>query len=554
VNEASAAARELADRYWADLLELEPLIGTSAGDERYDDRLPDPSETGRARADRVHRTAVADIDGVDRSSLDFISRTTLDVMEAIAARGISALEHRIDRLSAMSHLWGPGQLLAELGSLQRADTSERLDRYVSRLQAIPAYLEAIEEVAEEGIRTGVTSPALVVDRTIGQVERLLAVAPEDSPALVPVPEGDGEGRDRVAATLRAAVLPAYETYLAKARAYRPHATQTIGLHALPGGDQMYAAEILAWTSLSMPAKEIHDVGLESFRAIVEERRRIAEGLGYPDAATAVAEHEASGRNTAPSREAMVRLAEEQVRRGWEAAPRFFGRLPTANCEVRKVEEFREKDMPFAFYQSPTEDGSRPGVYFVNTSDLEKRPLHHLASTTYHESNPGHHFQISLEQQFQERPALRRFGGLLAGSAFIEGWGLYSERLAEEMGLYQDEFERIGMLEAQAWRAARLVVDTGIHAFGWDRERCIAFLKEGGVPQLEAEIETDRYIALPGQALAYMIGQLEIQRARAAAEDREGESFSLRDFHDRVLSLGSIPLMSLRRELESEPKD
>jgi uncharacterized protein (DUF885 family) len=190
------------------------------------------------------------------------------------------------------------------------------------------------------------------------------------------------------------------------------------------------------------------------------------------------------------------------------------------------------------------------VYYVNASDLDQRPLHHLATTTYHEANPGHHFQVAVEQQIEGRPALRRFAGILAGSAFIEGWGLYSERLADEMGLFVDEYERMGMLEAQAWRAARLVVDTGIHAFGWDRDRAIAQLEVAGVPHLDAVVETDRYIGLPGQALAYKLGQIEIERWRAEAAEREGPGFDLKAFHDRLLALGSLPLPALDRELHA----
>ncbi|MBI2237069.1 MAG: DUF885 domain-containing protein, partial [Actinobacteria bacterium] len=223
------------------------------------------------------------------------------------------------------------------------------------------------------------------------------------------------------------------------------------------------------------------------------------------------------------------------------------RMPKRNCEVRPVEEFREADMPFAFYQSPTDDGSRPGIYYVNAYDLPNRPLHHLATTTYHEANPGHHFQLSIEQEMGDRPPLRRFGGMLAGSAFVEGWGLYSERLADEMGLFLDEVERLGMLDAQAHRAARLIVDTGIHAFAWSRDRAIAQLEEAGVPHVDAVIETDRYISMPGQALSYKIGQIEIERWRAEFVKREGADFSLSDFHDRLLALGSLPLPALQRE-------
>ena len=207
-------------------------------------------------------------------------------------------------------------------------------------------------------------------------------------------------------------------------------------------------------------------------------------------------------------------------------------------------------MPGAFYQSPTADGSRAGVYYVNTGTLAERPLHQTATTSFHEANPGHHFQISIEQEFTERPRLRRFGGFLIGAAFTEGWGLYSELLADEMGLFRDEYERIGMFEAQGLRASRLIVDTGIHALGWDRERAVRQMQEAGTTRLDAEIEVDRYIADPGQALAYMIGRLEIQRWREEAARRDGPSFSLQTFHDRLLALGSLPLTTLQRELRN----
>jgi uncharacterized protein (DUF885 family) len=311
---------------------------------------------------------------------------------------------------------------------------------------------------------------------------------------------------------------------------------------------MYAADIRAWTSLPLDAQSVHELGNERFDAIQEERRQLADRLGYRSAEEATAAHGAGGDNSFASSEALLKVAEEQVARSWEAAPAFFGRMPSANCEVRAVEEFREADMPFAFYNPPTEDGSRAGVYYVNTYDLPSRALHHLASVSYHEANPGHHFQITIEQEMPDVPALRRFGGFLAGSAFCEGWGLYCERLADEMGLYTDDWERLGMLDAQALRAGRLVTDTGIHALGWSRDRAIEKLAEGGAVHTDAVIEIDRYIAMPAQALSYMIGMIEIEKARRVATERGGADFSLRDFHDRVLGLGELPLPSLLREL------
>jgi uncharacterized protein (DUF885 family) len=484
---------------------------------------------------------------VDRDLDDEGLRTTLDVLEAIASREIASLEHRLDRLSAVSHLWGPGGLIGELASMQRADTPDRLERYVARLSSTPAYYDAILDVMRDGVAAGVTGPRVVVERAVAQIERLVGTPLEESPALLPVPEDDAPGRDRVVEALRAHLVPALGRYLDELRAYLPHATETIGLYALPGGEEIYRAQILSWTSLPLHAQKVHDLGLEDLAKIQEERRLCAERLGAPDAVAATALLDERG-NRAGSREQLLELAERQVAKGWEAAPAWFGRMPSANCEVKPVEEFREADLPFAFYQPPSADGSRRGVYYVNAGDLAGKPLHHLATTTYHEANPGHHFQIALEQEAGERPALRRFGGLMAGSAFAEGWGLYSERLADEMGLFVDEAERLGMLDMQGMRAARLVVDTGIHAFGWSREQAIAELRDAGLAEVDAGIETDRYITLPGQALAYKIGQFEIEQQRADTAKREAASFSLAAFHDRLLALGSLPLSALRREL------
>ena len=246
---------------------------------------------------------------------------------------------------------------------------------------------------------------------------------------------------------------------------------------------------------------------------------------------------------------MVRIATDQIARTTAVAPRWFGRLPVSPVEVRAVEPHQERDAPPAFYIQPSPDGARPGMYFLNTFDPASRPLHRLASTTFHEAVPGHHFQIALEAEHDTLPAFRRFAARIVGGAYVEGWGLYSERLADEMGLYADVSERFGMLEAQAWRAARLVVDTGLHAFRWERSQSVELLQEAaGLSLLEAETETDRYIAWPGQALCYMTGQRVIEALRRDLERRDGDRFDLRAFHGEVLGHGSLPLSTLRAEL------
>lgn len=547
MSDARDRVHALVDRYWEGLLELEPILGTLVGDHRFDHLLSDPGEAGRAEADALHRGVLRELEAFDRDGLDPDDRATLDVAASIATTGIAGLDHRIDRLEVANQMGGPVTLLGELASLQQADSPEGLERYEARLREIPAHLEAWGEVAREAADAGVTLPRVIAERALSMVDKVLATPAEDSPALAPVGD-DADATTRIVDVMRGVVNPAYERYAQVLRDYLPHATETVALSALPGGEEMYAALVLAHTTLPLDPRDVHALGLERWEAIQAERHEVAGRLGYGSPREAVADRIARGESAPASVEAYVELAEDQVRRSWDAAPRYFGTTPTNNCTVRPIPEFMQGDAPLAYYYPPTEDGSRAGTYFINTGELPSRQLHQLASVTYHEANPGHHFQISIEQQATGRPNLRRFGGLMAGSAFAEGWGLYSERLADEMGLYVDEWERLGMLDAQVWRAGRLITDTGLHVLGWDRQRAVDHLLEGGLPREEAVVEIDRYIAIPAQALSYMTGMIEIERARAVATEREGSAFSLSEFHDRVLSLGSVPLPVLRREL------
>jgi uncharacterized protein (DUF885 family) len=301
--------------------------------------------------------------------------------------------------------------------------------------------------------------------------------------------------------------------------------------------------------VSTTAEEVHAFGLEDLARIEAEMDEIARGQGHADRHAYKAALAADPGNHTDSREALVRLAEEQTERAFAAAPAYFGRLPRANCVVKPVEEYRERETPPAFYMQPSLDGSRQGQYYINTYQPAERQLHKIAAITFHEATPGHHFQIGIEMELTGLPRFRILGARMAGVAYVEGWGLYCERLADEMGLYASEAERLGMLDAQAFRAARLVVDSGLHALGWSRDRAIEFMHERGtLPMVDAEIEVDRYTIWPAQALAYKIGQREIERARREVSEKLGDRFDLRAFHDEVLAHGSLPLATLRREI------
>jgi uncharacterized protein (DUF885 family) len=542
-----SGAVRIVDAYWERFLAVEPLFATAVGDARFDDALPDPSEEGRAERQRVHSGLLEAAAGVDASGLDPEERRTLLLAGALARRELGCLTHNLDRLWAVGHMpighrHGPGLLLGVMAFQQPAETASQRAAYLRRLAAFPAYLQAVAANAAEGLASGVVASRAVVTRTIGQVERLLTTPVADSPGLAPLGMGSDEERSRGVEVLHERVYPAYARFLEVLRDYLPRAQESLGLLALAGGEEIYRSEVLGWTTLPLEPDVVHRLGREQLQQVQEQRMALARRLGHADPAEAVAALQGRPGGRLDSREAILARARDQVARSWEALPDWFGRLPGHNCEVTLVDLAHEDDLGDYYLAGTTE---RVGTYFVNTR--APRPVYDLAATSFHEANPGHHLQTALELEASGRHALRRNASELQGAAYVEGWGLYSERLADEMGLYADDAERLGMLDQQALRAARLVVDTGIHALGWTRERSIATLRASGCDGWLAASETDRYSAIPGQALTYKLGQLEIEdlRKRWVAGGSE-----IRGFHDVLLGLGLLPLASLRTELET----
>jgi uncharacterized protein (DUF885 family) len=543
-----SGAVRIVDAYWDRFLAVEPLFATEVGDARFDDVLPDPSEEGRAERQRIHAGLLEAAAGVDTSGLDPEERRTLLLAVALARRELGCLTHNMDRLWAVGHMpighrYGPGLLLGVVAFQQPAETASQRTAYMRRLAAFPAYLAAVAANAAAGLASGLVASQAVVTRTIGQVERLLATPVADSPALAPLVGGsEDEERSRGVEVLREQVYPAYARFLEVLRDYLPRAQASLGLLALPGGEEIYRSEVLGWTTLPLEPDVVHRLGHEQLQQVQDERLALARRLGHADPAEAVAAVEGRPGGRLDSREAILALARDQVARSWGALSDWFGRLPGRNCEVAPVDLAHEDDLGEYYLAGTTE---RAGTYFVNTR--APRPSYDLAATSFHEANPGHHMQTALELETPGRHALRRNAAELQGAAYVEGWGLYSERLADEMGLYADDLERLGMLDLQALRAARLVVDTGIHALGWTREQSIATLRASGCDEWLAASEADRYSAIPGQALTYKIGQLEIEdlRKRWVAGGSE-----VRGFHDALLGLGLLPLAGLRTELET----
>jgi uncharacterized protein (DUF885 family) len=546
---SSSPVDQLADGFWESILELNPTTATVYGDERYDDRLEDPSPAGRADVRALMEQTKAAAEAISPDGLSVEDRITRDMLIVIADQGVEEDDQGIHRLRVVDQINGPQTLLPQICQFQPADTPERFEKFVARLEAYRDYMAANTDILREGLDSGLTAPRIVAERTVAQLERLMAIPLAEAivPTLAQV--ASDADRERVRGIARDVLYPADQAFLDVLKGDYLRATrEEPGLWSAPDGDSLYRTQIRSWTTLDLDPQEVHEIGMEELRLVDVGRREIASRAG---AASPAAYRERLGddpANTPSSKEELLQRAREDIDRAMLVAPRFFGTLPKAGCEVRAVEEFKEKDAPFAYYFPPATDGSRGGTYYANGYDLPSRKYTKLATTTYHEAVPGHHFQIALEQENTALSTFRRLGARIVGGAYVEGWGLYSEKLADEMGLFRDDGERFGMLDAVAWRAARLVVDTGLHALRWTRQQSIDFLLETGLSETDAAIETDRYICWPGQALTYMIGCREIEKLRRELAARDGSAFDLRGFHDQLLAHGSLPLATLTREL------
>ena len=550
------AIDDLADRFWNGVLELSPITATVLGYEQGADRLDDPGPDGRDKARRLYEGTLAAADAIQAgasgtgAAIPTEQAVTLDVLGVVCRVELEQLAQRIDRLKVVDQMDGPQTLLPLLAGFQRMDTPERFEQFLARVNDYPRYMQANAELVREGLDAGLTAARIVAERVVAQLERILETPDEESPVVVAAnPPGEADC-ERLVAAVRDCVKPADLAFLEAIRGpYLEASRRDPGLWSAPDGDALYRTQVKAWTSLELDPADLHRIGLEELQAIEAERREIARAEGFGDDTAGARDGLSSGPQGRPTTvDEYLARARGQIERAMAAAPRYFGRLPVAGVEVRQVEPFKEADSPAAFYYPPAVDGSRPGTYYVNAYDLPSRTYMNLATTSFHEAVPGHHFQIALQTELTDLSPFRRMGSRMAGMAYVEGWGLYSERLADEMGLYLDATERFGMLDGQAWRAARLVVDTGIHAFRWKREQAIALLREAGLSDTDAVIETDRYICLPAQALTYKVGQRALEKLRREATEELGPAFDLRAFHDAVLGHGTLPLATLSREL------
>lgn len=530
-------------------MERYPTWASYLGDRRWDDQLTDLSPEAREAWVASARAMKARLAAIDAAALPPEDRVTLDALVNQLDDVIDGEVCRLDEWT-VDQLGGPQVSLGEIPTFHSVGTARDAQTLVARYTAARGMLAQHVENLRAGLAHGLCAPRINVERVLGQLDAMLATPVDESPFMELKLASALEGRR---AEIRDAVekhvypgLAAYRDFLRDE--YLGQARAEVGLAALAIGKECYAFLVRSHTGSTRPPAELHALGLAEMERIHGEMRAIVREVdGGADLPAFLAAIRHRQDQCLFSREALLAHNQKLLLRAQEALPRAFGRLPSIPCEVKAIEAYREKDAPAAYYYSAPDDGSRPAYYYLNTYAPETRPLYDMEALAFHEAVPGHHLQIALAQELKGLPDFRRHTGQ---TAFIEGWALYAEQLADELGLYSGPLTRFGMLNFEAWRAARLVVDTGMHALNWSRERALDYLTTNTAVHAEdAANEIDRYIIWPGQALAYKVGQLAIRELRQKAEQRLGTRFDLRAFHDAILAHGALPIPTLRREME-----
>lgn len=555
----TAELDRLADDYWDAGLAADPVQGTAIGEHRYGDRLSDISEPGRAAI--THRfEALRTMLAALPPETDAEARLT----QAVLAQAIDARLAVLDAdayaytVNAMS---GPQTAFLDVPSLQPLRDPADGEAMLARWWAMGPWVDEQVTQLRRGLGEGRAPVAGSVQRVIEQLDELLARPLEVWPLLAPLAAAHDRWSDTtwrafevgLAGAVRDGLRPAfirYRMFLADQALPQARDEAHVGICHLPGGTATYARLAGAHTTVDLTPEEIHQIGLDEIARIDGEITELGgRVLATHDMPTTLAVLRADPSVHFSSAEQIVEVAERSLANAVAAIPEWFGRLPRARCEVVRMQAHEEQHSTIAYYREPPTDGSRPGRYSINTYAPETRPRYEAEALAFHEAVPGHHLQIAICQELEHLPTFRRHAET---TAYVEGWGLYAERLADEMGLYSGDLDRIGMLSYDAWRASRLVVDTGMHALAWSRDAAIEFMSAHTALATNNIVnEVDRYIGWPGQALAYKIGQLEIRRLRTDAEASLGSGFDIRAFHDAVLGHGALPLAVLRDSVSAD---
>jgi len=557
---ASQELKQLFEEYFEGKLVLNPTFATYIGDNRYNDRyVNNISPAWREAARALEQDALARINAIDPTSLKGQELLSYEIFKSdrkIALEDYDFPSH----LMPINQFYSTPNSFVQLGSgtgVQPFDTVEDYENFLSRIDGFVIWAEQAQANMREGISQGLTQPRILMERVVPQLESQLVSTVEQSAFYKPIsnmPESfSAEDRERLTTAYIAAIetklIPAYRKLRDFVRdEYIPAARETHGINALPGGPERYAFLVRETTTTDLTPEQIHAIGLAEVSRIHGEMQGVMNQVEFKGDLHDFFEF----LNTDPQ---FYFTERQDLLDGYKAlrdviepnAPRLFKTIPKAGYEIRLVEPFREKSASGGQYRGASPDGSRPGVFFANAYDLSARPKWAMESLFLHEAVPGHHFQGALTLELDELPRFRQFGGY---TAYGEGWGLYAESLGRDLGAYTDPYQYFGKLNAELWRAIRLVVDTGIHYYGWTREQVLEYMyANSAVAEARAVSETERFMAIPSQALAYKIGELKIQELRHRTEAALGEKFDIREFHAQVLEAGELPLGVLEARID-----
>jgi uncharacterized protein (DUF885 family) len=552
VHELHEQLETLAERAVDSLAAAHPFGASMIGIRDYDAEVGDISEQGENQVIERLEGIATEAESLDASELADEDRITREVLILHSRYGATELKGRLRELQAGPMFGSAHAEVIELVPKVSLTTAEQASAYIQRCSKLDRYLEQGAQRLRTGLARGDGPVGRAVRDSIEQLDRYLATDVDDDVFLIePPPEWEGSDdwrndlRETITTIVRPAIAAHKDSLSEILSSSRPD--DRCGLTWIEDGDSIYRDLVATHTTTDLSAERLHEIGIEVISRLEDEYRQLAgEVLGEPDVPSIFERLRSDPDLRFRQSSEVFEAAEAALRRAQAAVPDWFGRLPATECVVREIPRIEAPTTTIAYYMPPAIDGSRPGTYWINTYAPETRPTYECEALAFHESVPGHHFQIALAQELD----LPRFRRLAEFTAFVEGWALYTERLAGEMGLYSGDLERLGMLSFDSWRACRLVVDTGIHAMGWSRDRAVEFMRDNSPLALNnIENEVDRYIAVPGQALAYMVGRLEIERLRAEAGAKLGARFNIMGFHDALLEHGSVPLSTLTRLID-----
>lgn len=550
----------LYDEWYEANLRLNPLEATQNGDPRYNDRMPNLlGAEWRAATRQLNSNYLARARVIGDTGLAGQDLLSYELFVRDRAQDIEAADYP-RHLAPLNQFYSFASLFAVLGSgttSQPFKTVADYDNWLKRAHAVPVIFDQGIANMREGIAAGITQPRVLMEKVLPQLDAQIVDEVEKSTYWGPMHnlpvEFSAAERERLTREYRALIadrlVPAYRRLREfVANEYLAAARTSVGLGALPNGEAWYAFQVRQSTTTDLTPEQIHQIGLAEVTRIQGEMRKVQQQLGIQGSlADFFAAMKADPRNYFDSEEALLKAYRNFRATVEPRLPQLFDIQPKADFEIRAVEAFRAASSSAGSYSAPSEDGSRPGIFYANTFDLKARPRWALESLYLHEATPGHHFQIALQRELTNLPRFRRFGGEIA---FSEGWGLYAESLGLELGVYSDPVMRFGALDAELWRAIRLVTDTGIHAKGWTRQQVLDYMYANSPAEpTRAVSEAERFMAIPGQALAYKIGELKIRELRTRAEAALGSRFDIRAFHREVLVDGSLPLDLLERKIE-----